>query len=169
MASRLSLKQKTERSARRVELREQEVAKAVGDLKGAVQDVRATRKPLAAERAALSVLLEKAAKVKENGLKRAFLRAEASVRSAMFGSGNCCSANVRPLELLCRLGRRDPGDDVLGVKTLSWFAALSPTRRRQYGNGMRDRHNTTIAVDGITLLNRQRASSAKLQIHHCLR
>ena len=118
MASRLSLKQKTERSARRVELREQDVAKAVGDLKDAVQDVRATRKALAAERAALSALLEKAAKVKENGLKRAFLRADGlsqirHVRFRQLLQRECKAVGVVVPAWVGAIA----ADDVLGVKT----------------------------------------------------
>jgi hypothetical protein len=57
MAARLSLKQKTQRSERCVELREQGVTKAIARLKDAVLDIRTARKVLQVERADLSALL----------------------------------------------------------------------------------------------------------------
>ena len=76
------------------------------------------RKALAAERAALSALLEKAAKVKENGLKRAFLRADGlsqirHVRFRQLLQRECKAVGVVVPAWVGAIA----ADDVLGVKT----------------------------------------------------
>ena len=74
MARKRALREEIARCERRVELREQDVARATSRLTADVRDIRAARSALRDERARLLSLEAKLAKVRENGLKRNFVR-----------------------------------------------------------------------------------------------
>ena len=113
-----ALNREIELCRRRVELREQDVAKGLSRLKLIVGDIRMARKALGAERAELSTLLAKAVKVKENGLKRAFLRADGlsqirHVRFRQLLQRECEAAGLAVPDWVGEIS----ADDVLGVRT----------------------------------------------------
>lgn len=74
MPRRRALNERIQRCQRRIELRERDAVKAKSQLKDAIAFVRSTWQSLQSERAELASLRAKTTKIKENGLKRDFLR-----------------------------------------------------------------------------------------------